>query len=99
MTSLKMADKMTKYERTYKTLHQIYDKHRRFHRENGDRKHMSLMWSTYDPPDIIEGTEPFRDVEKAFNIQIDEDEALDLYDMDLEDAARRIIEMQKNKSV
>ena len=88
---------MDKYERTYKILHQIYDKHRRLYRENGDRKHMSLMWSTYDPPDIIEGTKPFCDVENAFDICIDEDEALDLYNMDLEEAARRIIEMQKEK--
>jgi hypothetical protein len=55
------------------------------------------MWSTYDPPDQIEGTEPFDDIEAAFNIVIDEDDALDLYDMFLKDAAKRIIEMQKEK--
>ncbi len=89
---------MTKYKKTYRTLHQIYDKHRGLYRENTDRKHMCLMWSTYDPPDIIEGTEPFRDVENAFNICIDEDDALDLYNMDLEETVRRIIEMQKEQS-
>ncbi len=57
------------------------------------------MWSTYDPPDIIEGTEPFSDIENAFNICIDEDEALNLYNMDLEEAVQRIIEVQKNRSV
>jgi len=53
------------------------------------------MWSTNDPPDQIEGTEPFDDIEAAFNITIDEDDAMDLYDMFLEDAAKRIIEIQE----
>ena len=56
---------------------------------------MCLMWSTYDPPDVIEGTKPFYDIEEAFAICIDDDTAADLYDMKLEEAARRIIEIQK----
>ena len=49
---------------------------------------MCCMWSTNDPPDEIEGTEPFCDIE---------DDALDLYDMNLNDAAKFIIEIQKKK--
>ena len=56
---------------------------------------MCLMWSTDDPPDVIEGTEPFCDIEEAFGICIDDDAAADLYDMKLEKAAKRIIEIQK----
>jgi hypothetical protein len=55
------------------------------------------MWSTNDPPDEIEGTEPFCDIEDAFNISINEDDAFDLYGMDLMDAAKFIIEIQKKK--
>ena len=33
--------------------------------------------------------------EAAFNITIDEDDAMDLYDMFLEDAAKKIIEIQE----
>jgi len=51
------------------------------------------MWSTYDPPDIIEGTEPFCDIETAFDICIDDDDALELYDMDLDEATRKIMEI------
>ena len=76
-------------------LHDIYEKHRRLHRENGDSKQMCCMWSTDDPPDIIEGTDPFIAVETAFTIAIGDNEALDLYDMDLKDAAKRIMELQK----
>ena len=42
---------------------------------------MCCMWSTYNPPDIIEGTEPFCDIETAFDICIDETDALDLIDI------------------
>ena len=79
---------------TYNILHEIYQKHRRNYRENGDSKQMCCMWSTNNPPDIIEGTEPFEDIEEAFDIVIDEDDAMDLYDMLLQDAIKKIIEIQ-----
>ena len=90
---------MSTYKSTYKALHEIYEKHRLNYQENGDSKQMCCMWSTNDPPDVIEDTEPFNDIEAAFNITLDEDgdDALDLYNMDLKDAAKRIIELQKEK--
>lgn len=87
---------MDTYKTTYEILHKIYDKYRRRYRKNSDSKQMCCMWSTYDPPDIIEGTEPFCDIENAFNICIGDD-ALDLYDMHLDEAAKRIIEIKKKK--
>lgn len=87
---------MTEYNKTYKTLYNIYNKHRRNYRENaGDSGQMCLMWSTDYPPDIIEGTEPFEDIEEAFNIVITDDDAYDLYDMKLAEATRRIIEIRQ----
>jgi len=77
----------------YETLHRIYQKHRRQHRENRDSKQMCCMWSTHEPPDIIEGTAPFDDIEDAFGITVDEDAAMALYDMDLDEAARMIMVM------
>lgn len=88
---------MSIYESIYQTLHEIYQKHRQYYLENGDSKQMCCMWSTNDPPDIIEGTEPFADIEAAFDITIDDEEASNLYDMNLKDAALRIIEIQKKK--
>ncbi len=81
----------------YDALHAIYSKHRRTHRENPDSKQMCCMWATNDPPDIIEGTEPICDIEDAFGIQISDDEALDLYDMYLDQAARKILEIRNKK--
>jgi len=85
---------MKTFQTTYETLYRIYNKHRLQYRENSyDSQQMCLMWSTYDPPDDIEGTESFCDIEKAFGISIDDDAALDLYDMTLKEAAKRIIEI------
>ena len=80
----------------YRTLHAIYDRHRRKYRRNTDSKQMCCMWSTYNPPDIIEGTKPFCDIEAAFDISIDEDAAMELYDMDLNEAVRKIVEIRNN---
>jgi hypothetical protein len=83
------------FKSVYETLHRIYEKHRRNYRENGDSKQMCCMWSTYDPPDIIEGTPPSDDIEDAFGITLDDDTASELYDMHLDKAATKIIEMQR----
>ena len=83
------------YKHTYETLYKIYKKYQKRYKGNPDSEQMCCMWSTYNPPDIIEGTKPFRDIEHAFNISIDNDDALDLYDMHLDEAAKRIIEIRK----
>ena len=81
----------------HRTLHAIYSRHCRKHRENPDSKQMCCMWSTNNPPDIIEGTKPIRDIEDAFGIQISDEEAVELYDMHLDQAVRMIIEIGKKK--
>jgi len=82
------------YQSIYDMLHSIYHRHRRMHPQNRDTQQMCCMWSTDDPPDIVEGTPPFDDMEEAFGISIDDDTASEFYDMDLDDAARKILEMK-----
>ena len=77
----------------YGVLHAIYSKPRRMPRENPDSKQMCCMWSTDDPPDIIEGTDPICEIEDAFGIQISDDQALELYDLHLDQAARKILKL------
>lgn len=86
-----------KYQSVYEKLQRIYQKQRRNHPENGDSKQMCCMWSTNDPPDIIEGTPPFDDIEEEFSISISDDVALELYDMHLDEAARKIMEMRNEQ--
>jgi hypothetical protein len=52
------------------------------------------MWSTNEPPDEIEGTSPLNDIEDAFDIEINDEDSLDLYDMTLKEASIRVLEIQ-----
>ena len=81
----------------YQALHLIHERHRRKYRGNPGSGQMCCMWSTYNPPDVIEGTKPFCDIEAAFGISIDEKYAMRLYDMDLYEAAGMIVEMMRNE--
>ena len=82
----------------YNKLEAIYNKHRSQYKENGDSKQMCCIWSTYDPPDIVEGTQPFQDIEKAFGITIDDDDAFEMYDMTLNEALVRIQQIKKRQN-
>ena len=83
------------YQSVYETLHRIYQRHRRNHPENRDSKQMWCMWSMSDPPDVIEGTPPFDDIEDAFGVFINDDTALVLYDMNLDEAAKKLVDIKK----
>lgn len=78
----------------YQTLYAIYDKHRRKYRGNSDTKQMCCMWSTNNPPDTLSNTRPIYDIEDAFSINIDENEAVEIYDMNLDEAIKKIMEMK-----
>lgn len=58
---------------------------------------MCLMWSTYNPPDIVEGTAPFLDIEKAFQISLTDEEAFDMYNMTLDEAVSKILELKASQ--
>ena len=77
-----------------KTLHAIYDKHRRNYRNNPDSEQMCCLWSTSNPPDTLLNTQPICDIEEAFDIEIDEQAAMEIYDMTLDEAIKKIMEMK-----
>ncbi|NLD38629.1 MAG: hypothetical protein GX654_17350 [Desulfatiglans sp.] len=56
----------------YEKLFQIFMKYKRRYKSPPKSKQMACIWSTTNLPDIIEGTPPFNDIGKAFNIIIDE---------------------------
>lgn len=86
---------MKEYESNYQCLHRIYKKYLSMYPENPNSKQMCCMWPTDDPPDVFEDTDQILEIEKVFDIFIDEDMALELYDLDLADAAQRICEMRQ----
>jgi len=70
-----------------KIIHVRYSKK---YKGNVEPYQMCWMWSVSNPPDIIEGTEPFYDMEKVFEISIDDDECIEIYDMNIEEASTKI---------
>ena len=88
------------YEIIYTKLYNIYKKYRARHRENPDSKQMSCMWSSKNPPDILLDTKPIIEIDKMFEIELDEDQCVDIYDMDISEAAKAIIQkLNDNKSL
>jgi len=82
------------FEEAYERLLKIYQKHLRRHRGNPDSRQMCCIWSTSNPPDVLLGTRPIADIEKAFGVELTEDDALKLYDMELGDAAKKLVEVK-----
>ena len=81
----------------YGKLHKIYEKHRKKYNGNFDSKQMCLMWSTNNPPDIIEGTKPIGDIEDAFNVEISDEDSMEIYDMTIEEAAVKLASIIEHK--
>ena len=76
-------------------LFKIFMKYKKRYKNPPKSKQMACMWSITNPPDIIEDTPPFHDIEKAFNISIDEDDCLEIYDMNIEEATEKIANIIK----
>ena len=51
---------------------------------------MCFLWSIKNPPDVLEGTEQLDAIEAEFKIEITEDEAVELYNMNSQQATEYI---------
>ena len=78
-------------------LKTIYDKHRKKYRGNPDSGQLCCMWSTANPPEDVYNLDHILSIDNAFNIVLSENEALELYDMELEEAAKRIEAIIRNQ--
>ena len=48
------------------------------------------MWSTSNPPDDIFNSDQILTIENKFDIELSEDDAMEIYDMDVSEAADKI---------
>lgn len=48
---------------------------------------MCLFWLTDNPPDVLQFTEPMEAIQDEFDIDLSEIEAVELYDMSLQEAS------------
>lgn len=82
---------------TFDTLKQLYDSYRKKFKSNPDSGQMCCMWSTSDPPDEIFDTEQILTIEKKFDVELSEDDVMEIYDMDINEAALKIEEIIQGK--
>ncbi len=75
---------------TVDTLREIYNRHRKKYLSNPDSGQMCCMWSTLNPPDDIFNSDPIISIENKFDIEMTEDDVIEIYDMDISEAANRI---------
>jgi len=87
----------TEYQDIYERLHKLYKKHlRRF--KNPDSKQICCMWSTRNPPDEIYDCSQMDDIQDEFNVRVTEDDALELYDMTLDEATKFIAKLIRTQN-
>jgi len=82
---------------TFDSLKELYDRFRKKYRGNPDSGQICCMWSTSNPPNDIYNSDQLMSIEKKFDIELSEDEALEIYDMDLSEAALKIEAIKKNQ--
>ena len=75
---------------TIDVLTSIYNKYRKKYRGNPDSGQLCCIWSTNNPPDEIYHSKQISSIESAFNIELSESDAYELYDMELDEAAKKI---------
>jgi len=48
---------------------------------------MCCFWSIDNPPDVLEATDQLEEIQAEFDINVSEDEAVEMYDMTLQEAS------------
>ncbi len=74
--------------------------HRKYSGEkfSDSESQMCTLWSTLDPPDILEGTAPLTEIEDVLEFSFSEDQAVEFYDMRIKEAAEYIFNLLKSES-
>jgi len=84
------------YQDIFDRLYKIYRKYLKKYK-NLDSNQVCCMWSTKNPPDEIYECSQISDIDKEFNICLSEDDALAIYDMEIDEATEYIIKMINEK--
>ena len=85
----------TNHKNIYNRLIEIYIKHCNYYR-NKDSKQMCCMWDLEDLPDEIFECDQIYDIMNEFDIDLTEDDAIEMYDMNFDLAVNFIEEKLKN---
>ena len=67
----------------------LFEKYSPISKPSADSQ-MCLLWPIKNPPDVLEGTKRLEAIEAEFEIKIAEEEAVEMYDMNLLEASEYI---------
>ena len=81
----------------YDRLYKIYIEYCRVFK-NKDTGQMCCMWSTTDLPDEIYRCEQIHNIQAEFDLSLTKDDALEIYNMDFDDAVNFIIRLMKKRN-
>jgi len=82
---------------TSEKLKTIYYRYHKKYPSNLDSGQLCCMWPINNPPDDIYNSSQISSIESAFNIELSEDDALELYDMDLSEATKKIEDIMRSQ--
>ncbi len=74
------------------TINKLYEVYKKYVNRNEPDPNSQLckIWSLDNPPDILEGTSQLESIEETFDIIINEDQAVELFDMSIIQASAYI---------
>ncbi len=70
----------------FKKLCTIYTKYTS-NKSPSEESQICMLWDINYPPDVLEITEQHQEIEESFNLDIDEDSAVEMFDMNLREAS------------
>jgi hypothetical protein len=74
-------------EKILEELIKLHSKYSCFGGKSNEASQLCTMWSTDDPPDVLETTDELEAICDLIDMDIDEDYALELYEMTLKEAS------------
>ena len=75
---------------TIEKLRDLHVRYRKRYKGNQISEQMCCMWSISRPPDDVYNTDQIYSIEETFNIELSEEDVLEIYDMDVNEAAAKI---------
>ena len=82
----------------FEKLCNIYKKYVKRGKPNKDSQ-LWRIWPIFDPPDVLETTQQHIDIENTFDITIEEEDAVEMFDMNLKEASLFIESLLNKKWV
>ncbi len=82
------------------TVNKLFKIYRKYSSNDtpSEESQVCMLWDRSEPPDILKDTDQLATIENEFKVEISEDEAVELFDMNLSEASQFIKRLVIEKS-